>query len=148
MSRNLPNWIIEHRDLYLSDPVAAHDWDASVVGGNGLVPTLLLTTTGRRSGQPVSIPLLYQPSGKGMIVVASKGGAPTHPDWYKNLLANAECRVQQGRFEYAAHARTLQGDERTSYWTAMVNFWPQYADYQAATAREIPVVMLEFSDNA
>ncbi len=142
----LPNWIQQHRKQYLADPVAAHDWDASVAGGSGLVPTLLLTTIGRHSGEARATPLLYQPSGQGMIVVASKGGAAQHPDWYLNLLANPDCRVQQGRFEYAARARTLDGAERTKYWTWMVNFWPQYTDYQARTDREIPVVVLAFAD--
>lgn len=141
----MPDWIAEHRKQYESDPIAAHDWDATVAGGTGLVPTLLLTTTGRRSGKQQATPLLYQPSGTGMVVVASKGGAPEHPDWYKNLLADPSCTVRQGRFEYRGTARTLEGDERERYWEWMVRFWPQYADYQARTERKIPVAILEFS---
>ncbi len=136
-------WLKEHTALYLQDPERAHDWDAAVVGGTGLVPTLLLTTVGRKTGEPRPTPLLYQPTGTGFIVVASRGGADHHPAWYLNLLAEPACRVQVGRFRYTATARVLSTGQRESYWEWMVRFWPDYANYQARTEREIPVVVLD-----
>lgn len=137
------SWLQEHTARYLEDPVAAHDWDASPVGGAGLVPTLLLTTTGRASGKLRSSPLLYQPCGSGFVVVASKGGSNRHPEWYRNLLADPRCTVQAGKFRYAAAARTLDGEQRSAYWDWMVRFWPDYEAYQSRTTREIPVVILD-----
>ena len=137
------SWLKEHTALYLSNPEQAHDWDATPVGGSGVVPTLLLTTVGRRSGEHRPTPLLYQPTGSGFIVVASRGGSDRHPAWYLNLLANPACVLQVGRFSYDAKARVLQSAERGAYWDWMVRFWPDYADYQARTDREIPVVILD-----
>ena len=136
-------WLREHTELYLKDPERAHDWDATPVGGSGLVPTLLLTTTGRKSGERRSTPLLYQPTGVGFVIVASRGGSDHHPAWYLNLLANPHCDVQVGRFRYTASGRVLSTDEREPYWQWMVRFWPDYASYQARTDREIPVVVLD-----
>ena len=136
-------WLREHTELYLKDPARAHDWDATPVGGSGLVPTLLLTTISRKSGEPRPTPLLYQPTGSGFIVVASRGGADHHPAWYLNLLANPSCDIQVGRFSYTATARVLDSAKRAPYWEWMVRFWPDYADYHARTEREIPVVSLD-----
>ena len=136
-------WLKDHTALYLRDPEQAHDWDASPVGGSGLVPTLLLTTIGRKSGAPRPTPLLYQPTGKGFILVASRGGSDHHPAWFLNLQANPNCEIQVGRFSYTANARILAAEERAAYWEWMVRFWPDYANYQARTEREIPVVMLD-----
>ena len=139
-------WFIEHIQRYMTDPVAAHDWDASTnpqARASGLHPTLFLATTGRKTGERRSIPLLYQPTGDGFIVVASKGGTDAHPAWYANLLANPECEVTAGSFVCTATARTLTGDERQPYWEWMVRFWPDYEVYQSRTAREIPVVVLK-----
>ena len=137
------SWLREHTELYLKDPVRAHDWDASPVGGQGLVPTLLLTTVGRKSGATRPTPLLYQPTGSGFIVVASRGGSDHHPAWYLNLLARPECEIQVGKFNYSATARVLASDERLPYWQWMVRFWPDYARYQARTEREIPVLIMD-----
>lgn len=139
------SWLIEHIQRYASDPVAAHDWDASsndAASATGLHPTLFLTTVGRKTGARRSIPLLYQPCGEGFLVIASKGGTDTHPAWYANLLANPSCEVAAGRFSCTATARTLAGEERQSYWDWMVRFWPDYTVYQSRTTREIPVVVL------
>ena len=141
------SWLREHTELYLKDPEKAHDWDATPVGGTGLVPTLLLTTIGRKSGVPRPTPLLYQPTGSGFVVVASRGGSDHHPAWYLNLLANPKCELQVGRFGYTASARVLNTDERAPYWDWMVRFWPDYARYQARTDREIPVVILDADSN-
>ncbi len=135
-------WIQDHKRDYLSDPEAAHDWDATPVGQPRVVPTLLLHTLGRRSGEWRASPLLYQPCGVGFIIVGSRGGTDVHPDWYFNLLSKPECRVQVGRFRYQAAARFLAGVERDRYWQMMLAFWPDYANYQMRTERVIPVVQL------
>ena len=137
------SWIVDHRELYLADPERAHDWDAAHAGRPGLVPTLLLTTTGRQSGERRSTPLLYQPTGSGFIVVASRGGSDHQPAWYLNLVEEPQCTLQVGRFQYRATARVLTAKEREPYWRWMVGFWPDYANYQAKTDREIPVVILD-----
>lgn len=135
-------WIQDHKAHYLQDPEAAHDWDAAPAGRPGLVPTLLLQTRGRHSGEWRAIPLLYQPCGVGFVVVGSRGGTDIHPAWYLNLNANPECRVQAGRFRYKATARFLEGEERERYWQKMVAFWPDFENYQKRTDRVIPVVQL------
>lgn len=139
----LPDYILKHIASYQSDPESAHDWDTTQVGGPGPVPTLLLTTTGRQTGEPRPTPLLYQPCGTGFIVVASQRGARKNPAWYRNLVADPACSLQVGRFRYSANARILSGDERSRYWDWMTRFWPLYNDYQSRTQREIPVVILD-----
>ena len=88
-------------------------------------------------------PLFYGKAGDGYIVVASKGGAPQHPGWYRNLLANPDVDVQVGTQKFKARARTATGDERTRLWQEALKFWPPYAEYQQKTEREIPVVLLD-----
>ena len=93
------SWFFRHVEQYMTDPAAAHDWNASEntsARAEGLPPTLLLTTTGRTSGEPRVAPLLYQPCGDGFVVVASKGGTPDHPHWYENLQADPHCEVTAG----------------------------------------------------
>ena len=87
-------WIDQHRELYLKDGAAGHMWDSTVVGGPGPVPTLLLTTKGRKSGKTVIMPLIYGKVEEGYVIVASKGGAPKDPDWYYNLNAEPHVEVQ------------------------------------------------------
>ena len=118
-------------------------WDSSPVGGPGLVPTLLLTTTGRRSGQPLVIPLIYGKADRGYVVIASKGGAPKHPGWYLNLVAQPEVGVQVIAERFRATALTATGEERADLWKKMVAIYPPYTEYQGKTDREIPVVVLE-----
>lgn len=94
----MPGWIQNHVQQYLeSGGREGHMWDSSVVGGPGPLPTLLLTTTGRRSGTKQLVPLIYGKTEGGVVVIASKGGAPEHPGWYRNLSANPEVDVQVGR---------------------------------------------------
>jgi deazaflavin-dependent oxidoreductase (nitroreductase family) len=135
-------WIQDHKAHYLADPEAAHDWDAAPAGHPGLVPTLLLYTHGRKSGEWRASPLLYQPCGVGFVIVGSRGGTDIHPAWYLNLKANPDCRVQVGRFRYRADAQFLNGEERARYWQKMVAFWPDFENYQKRTERLIPVVKL------
>lgn len=136
-------WIAEHIALYKSDPEKAHLWDSTPVGGPGPLPTLLLTTKGRKSGEPRSLPLIYGPAGKGWVVIASKGGMPNHPLWYENLVANPECEVQVGAKHARVRARVAEGAERERLWNEMVAIYPPYTAYQKATQRQIPVVVLE-----
>lgn len=137
-------WIDEHIALYRSDPEKAHDWDSTPVGGPGVLPTLLLTTTGRKSGEPRALPLIYGEAGEAVVVIASKGGMPTHPLWYRNLEANPECEVQVGRRSFRARARTALGEERERLWKQMAEIYPPYTEYQErAGARVIPVVVLD-----
>lgn len=137
------DWIDRHREEYLRDGTKGHMWDSRVVGGPGPVPTLLLTTTGRKSGKPRIMPLIYgEADGGGYWVVASKGGAPQHPDWYFNLTANPEVEVQIAEDKFTARASTLSGPEREAAWRKMVRIWADYAEYQKKTDREIPVVLL------
>ena len=79
---NLPKWIADHIELYRTDPDKAHWWDSSLGGGKGMLPTLLLTTIGRKSGKPRPLPLIYKKVGDSYVIIASKGGAPDHPSWY------------------------------------------------------------------
>ena len=135
-------WIDQHRELYLQYPEKGHYWDSTVVGGPGPVQTLLLTTIGRKTGQPRIMPLIYGKVDEGYIIIASKGGAPQHPDWYVNLEANPEVEVQVARDKFKARAETVSGPKRKEYWDLMLPIWPPYADYQTKTDREIPVVLL------
>ena len=105
-------------------------------------PTCVLTTTGRRSGEERKFALIYGRDGDDVIVVASKGGSPEHPGWYRNLIAHPEARLQILGERFAVRARTATGEERTRLWAIMRGVWPSYDDYQERTEREIPVVVL------
>lgn len=136
-------WIKAHVDLYRSDPEKAHLWDSTAVGGPGPLPTLLLTTTGRKSGEPRALPLIYGSAGNGYVVIASKGGMPNHPLWYENLVAQPECEVQVASKKLRARARVAEGAERERLWQQMVALYPPYTTYQQNTQRTIPVVVLD-----
>lgn len=127
----------EHVRVYRrSGGVRGYRWRGATV--------LLLTTTGRRSGEPRTTPLIHRADGEDRwIVVASKGGAPEHPDWFKNLEArpDAEIQVRDERVEVRAHR--AEGPERDRLWRLMTEQWPAYDQYQRKTSREIPVVVLE-----
>ena len=136
-------WIAEHIQLYRTDPEKAHMWDSTPLGGPGILPTLLLTTTGRKSGEPRSLPLIYGKVGDDYVVIASKGGMPNHPLWYVNLQARPECELQVGAKRVEARARVAEGEERERLWEQMVEIYSPYTDYEKATERTIPVVVLE-----
>jgi proline iminopeptidase len=104
---------------------------------------LLLTTTGRKTGNETTTPLIYSRDGGNPVVVASKGGTPEHPGWYLNLSKNPEVGVQILADRFRARARTTEGDERERLWRQMNEVWPHYAEYQQKTDRQIPVVVLE-----
>ncbi len=137
-------WIAEHIELYRSDPEKAHMWDSTPLGGPGVLPTLLLTTTGRKSGEPRALPLIYSEAGDSYVIIASKGGMPTHPIWYLNLEANPECELMVGPRALRARARVAEGEERARIWKQMAKIYPPYDDYQkTAGERTIPVVVLD-----
>ncbi|MBA0126945.1 nitroreductase family deazaflavin-dependent oxidoreductase [Haloechinothrix sp. YIM 98757] len=107
------------------------------------VDTLLLDHRGRKSGTVFTIPLLYMPDGDNLVVVASQGGLPSHPQWYFNLRADPDTRVQVNGEVRAVRARTASGQERESLWRRLVEMYADFASYQSWTDREIPVVILE-----
>ncbi|HTX23785.1 MAG TPA: nitroreductase family deazaflavin-dependent oxidoreductase [Steroidobacteraceae bacterium] len=144
--KELPSWIQQHLSRYLAtDGADGYLWDASFGGGKGMVPTLLLTTTGRKSGRSLTLPLIFGTAGADYVVVGSKGGAPSHPAWYLNLLANPEVRVQVKADKFDARAFTATGQERAALWKKMVEIYGPYEDYQKKTQRQIPVVVLRRS---
>ena len=129
-------WFAEHVERYLAtDGEAGHDWQG--------VPTLLLTTHGRRSGEARTLPLIYGRDGDRLLVVASQGGAPKHPGWYLNLVADPEVEVQVKADRFPARARPATAEERPRLWQTMTSIWPDYDKYQTRTDRQIPVVVIE-----
>ena len=135
-------------------PEAARDFNRSVIeefrANQGRVggmfegaPMMLLTTTGAKSGQPRTSPVVYTRDGERLIIIASKAGAPTHPDWYRNLVANPEVVVEVGEEKFSARAVVTAGEERARLYDAQAALMPNFADYARNTTREIPVVALE-----
>jgi proline iminopeptidase len=145
LAPNLPQWMVDHTNRYLaSGGTDGHLYKITQPGRPDLtVPSLLLITTGRKSGAKYIFPLFYGTTGDSYIIVASKGGAPEHPGWYRNILANPEVEVQVGTRKLRAKARTATGSEREALWVKALEFWPPYADYALKTTREIPVVVLD-----
>ena len=137
-------WIKQHIELYKTDPEKAHMWDASQAGGEGLLPTLLLTTIGRKSGEPRALPLIYGEADGAYVIIASKGGMPNHPVWFLNLEAQPECDLMVGPKAVRARARVAEGEERERLWKQMAEIYPPYDAYQqSAGDRVIPVVVLD-----
>ena len=127
----------EHVARYqATDGREGHDWR------NG-APVLLLTTTGRSSGEQRTTPLIYQPYGDDYLIVGSKGGADRPPAWYRNLEADPSVEVQIKGDKFRARARTATLEEKPDMWGAMTSVWPDYDAYQKRTEREIPVIVLE-----
>jgi proline iminopeptidase len=104
---------------------------------------LLLTTTGRRTGQEHTTPLIFGLEGDNPVIVASKGGAPQHPGWYRNLVKTPAAEVQIKGEKFSVRARDAEGEERERLWELVNQQWPDYAEYQKKTDRQIPVVVLE-----
>ena len=140
---NAVRQIADHIALYRRDPEKAHMWDSSVIGIPGPVATLLLRTTGRRSGQHRFAALQYFRSEGHFIVVGSKGGMPTHPAWFMNLQDCPDCEIQAGSLKATARARIAEGAERKRLWDAVTKEQPEYLKYERRTDREIPVVVFE-----
>jgi deazaflavin-dependent oxidoreductase (nitroreductase family) len=126
----------EHVDAYLAtDGEEGHDWRGT--------QTLILTTTGRRSGKQRLTPLIYGRHGDDYLLVASNGGTPQSPDWYFNLTDNPEVEIQVKGEKMRARARTATPAEKPELWPIMTKEWPDYDGYQTKTDRDIPVVVLE-----
>jgi deazaflavin-dependent oxidoreductase (nitroreductase family) len=104
---------------------------------------LLLTTTGRKSGEPRTMPLIFREDGDRWVIVASKGGWPDDPGWYKNLVESPDATIQVLDEEIPVRASTATGAERERLWKLMAEVWPHYDEYQQRADREIPVVILE-----
>jgi deazaflavin-dependent oxidoreductase (nitroreductase family) len=125
----------EHVDRYrATDGEEGHEWRGTTA--------LLLTTTGRRSGETRTLPLIYQQDGDRYVIVASKGGWKDHPGWYHNLVEDPNVEVQVLGDRFKARASTAEGEERERLWKLMTAAWPAYDDYQTKTDRQIPVVVL------
>ena len=127
----------EHVRLYReSGGETGHEWrEGSTI--------LLLTTKGRKTGLDRTVPLIYDLEGANPVIVASKGGAPDHPGWFKNLVQTPKADVQILDGHVPVRAREAEGDERVRLWEQMNRMWPHYEEYQAKTDRRIPVVVLE-----
>jgi deazaflavin-dependent oxidoreductase (nitroreductase family) len=132
---NPTGWVAAHIRRYVESGGA----DSRFHG----MPTLLLTTRGRKSGTLRRTALICGRDGDRYAVVASNGGSPRHPAWYLNLAADPAVEVQVGPETFQANARTATGEERAALWRMMAAIFPTYDRYQAGTAREIPVVILE-----
>ncbi|MCK9250577.1 MAG: nitroreductase family deazaflavin-dependent oxidoreductase [Solirubrobacteraceae bacterium] len=126
----------EHVQRYReTDGREGHDWQGTTV--------LILTTTGRRSGEPRSTPLIYRPIGEQAYAIAASNGGGDPPRWYLNLVDRPEAVVQVRDDEFPARAREANATDRPALWDELVATWPAYADYQAKADREIPVILLE-----
>jgi deazaflavin-dependent oxidoreductase (nitroreductase family) len=117
--------------------------DGKVTGVFAGRPLLLLTTTGAKSGRPRVSPLVYTTDGDRIVTIASKGGAPTNPDWYHNLVANPTVTVELPGETFQARATVIEGEERQRLYDAQAALMPGFAEYQQKTTRQIPVVVLE-----
>jgi len=106
------------------------------------VPALLLTTTGRRSGQPRTNALIFGQDGEDYLIIASMGGAPKHPNWYLNLVDHPGADIQVRGDHIPVVARTASAEEKPRLWKAMTDIWPNYDVYQSRTDRDIPLVVL------
>jgi F420H(2)-dependent quinone reductase len=111
-------------------------------GRMGKSPILLLNTVGRKTGRRRTSPLLYVMDGEDFVIIASKGGAPTHPAWYLNLKANPDATVEVGDREVRVRAEEVDSQEKDRLWQKMVEMYPPYDDYQTRTKREIPLLVL------
>lgn len=128
-------WVSRHIQSYVeSGGKRGHRWHG--------VDTLLLTTTGRRSGKLRRTALIYGRDGDRFVVVGSKGGAADHPQWYLNLVEHPDVEIQVGPDRLVATARTATDEERPALWRIMAGIWPEYDSYQDRTTRQIPVVVV------
>ena len=137
------DWVVDHIRRYReTNGEDGHQWAGP--DGNQNLPCLLLTTTGSKSGAVRTTPLIYGEDDSRYVIVASRGGAPEHPAWYNNLVANPAADLQVGADQFSTTARTVTGDERIALWQLMAKIYPPYDDYQEkAKNREIPVVVLD-----
>jgi deazaflavin-dependent oxidoreductase (nitroreductase family) len=144
MTNNDPPYVAPDLALIGDTHIARYEETEGTVGHewNGAT-CLVLTTKGRRTGQPRKFALIYDRDGDNYLVIASKGGAPTHPGWYLNVVANPEVRVQVLGERFPARARTATAAEKPRLWKIMTQRWPNYDVYTTRTDRDIPLVVLE-----
>jgi deazaflavin-dependent oxidoreductase (nitroreductase family) len=132
----------------------ANDWNEKIIeefrANEGRVggpfegaPMVLLTSAGAKTGKPHTTPLMYLPDGDRVVVFASKGGAPTHPEWFTNLVANPKVRAEVGTESFEANAVVAEGEERDRLFEEQKRRYPQFGEYETKTTRKIPVVILE-----
>jgi deazaflavin-dependent oxidoreductase (nitroreductase family) len=129
------SWMQNHIDEFRAS-------GGKIGGGFTGRPVLLLTTTGRKSGEPRTAPMMYLQEDGHIYVFASKGGAPSDPHWYRNLVASPKVTVELGTRTFDATARPLEGEERDRVYAKQVELYPQFGDYERKTERTIPVVEL------
>lgn len=137
------DWIGEHLTAYLtSGGTSGHILDLSDVGGRSFTTHCLIRYTGRTSGKTYVTPLIYGNFGGEVVIVASKGGADSHPEWYHNIRASETIDVQIATQAFEATWREPEDDERHEVWAYMTHLYPPYITYQQSTSRRIPLVML------
>jgi deazaflavin-dependent oxidoreductase (nitroreductase family) len=129
-------------NLALIDDIRAHNGRATEGRFVGR-PLLLLITTGAKSGQSRTTPLVYTRDGERFVIIASKGGSPTNPDWYHNIVHNQNVTLEVGGESFPARATIAQGEEHARLFDNQAKQMPNFAEYQRKTARQIPVVILE-----
>lgn len=138
------DWMTEHLTTYLeSGGARGHILDLSSVGGRELTTHCLIRYAGRNSGRSYVTPLIYGIVGGEIVVVASKGGADEHPQWYLNIVASETIGVQIATQAFEATWREPEGTERHEVWEYMCHLYPPYIAYQRSTTRHIPLVMLQ-----
>ncbi len=137
------DWISEHLETYLtSGGTRGHILDLSEVGGRALTTHCLIKCVGRKSAKVYVRPLIYGNVGGEIVIVASKGGADTNPEWYLNILESKTIGVQIATEAFEATWREPEGEERHRVWEYMAHLYPPYLSYQRSTSRQIPLVML------
>jgi deazaflavin-dependent oxidoreductase (nitroreductase family) len=138
------DFMIEHRQTYLqSGGAQGHILDLTAVGGRPFTTHCMIKYVGRKSGKTFITPLIYGDLGGEVVIVASKGGADTHPAWYLNIRDSKDIEFQVATQAFRATWREPQGQERAKVWDFMVGVFPSYAAYQASTQRAIPLVMMK-----
>jgi deazaflavin-dependent oxidoreductase (nitroreductase family) len=120
--------------------------DGKVTGMFADRPLMVLTTTGAKSGQARTVPIVYTRDGDRLVAIASKGGAPTNPDWYHNLVAHPNVTIELPGETFKARARVAEGVERDRLYAAQAALMPGFAEYETMTTRKIPVVIFERAD--
>jgi deazaflavin-dependent oxidoreductase (nitroreductase family) len=138
------DFVAEHREQYLrSGGTEGHIVDITPVGGHSFATHCMIKYTGRKSGKTFITALCYGDIGGEVVIVGSKGGADTHPEWYLNIVASKEIEFQVATQAYRATWREPTGAEREKVWAFMVDNFPFYANYQKSTSRQIPLVMMK-----
>lgn len=138
------DWVTEHREQYLrSGGTEGHIVDITAVGGHAFATHCMIKYKGRKSGKTFITALCYGDIGGEVVIVASKGGADVHPEWYLNIVASKEIEFQVATQAFHATWREPVGAEREKVWAFMVDNFPFYANYQKSTQRLIPLVMLK-----